>query len=104
MAISAWTRPRHAVGLSPGVTQPAKTLLAVRWNLNVLRRRFPASCAPPVEADAGSPKELSLISSLGGDRLKTKLTSLRSKPYILALAEPYLLLDKDAFVVRLPRG
>ena len=45
---------RIRVGLSPGLSQTAKTLLAVRWNCIVQRRRFLARCGPAGEAEAGS--------------------------------------------------
>ena len=41
----------------PGLRQTLKTLFAVRWNLIVLRRRFPARYAPAGEAEAGSAGE-----------------------------------------------
>ena len=39
-------------GLSPGLRQTAKTLLAVRWNCIVQRRGFPTRCALAGEAEA----------------------------------------------------
>jgi hypothetical protein len=42
------------LGLSPGLRQTAKALLAVRSNCIVPRRRFLARCAPAGEAEAGS--------------------------------------------------
>ena len=40
--------------LSPEVRQTVKTLLAVRWNLIVLRTGNPARWPPAGEAEAGS--------------------------------------------------